>query len=339
MAELVTRGPLADRRAFRSLYLGGGTPSKLGGQGFADLVRRVEKFLGVDNVSTRGGSPEITIEVNPEDVTAEAVAAWVSAGVNRASVGVQSFDPNVLAWMHREHSGTQAEKAVELLRTGGIPSVSLDLIFALPEAVPRNWCADLERALALRPDHLSLYGLTVEPATPLGRWTARGAVHEAPEERFEAEFLEADRVLVSAGYEHYEVSNYGLPGHRAVHNSAYWSGVPYLGLGPAAHGFDGAFRRWNVRAYAAWLEAVRSGADPVEGSEGIGPDERVPEAVYLGLRTADGLSVCQSELEMVTSWVQSGWGMLHGQQFSLTPTGWLRLDAIAAALTSQRSRS
>lgn len=343
MAELVTRGSRIDGSGLRSLYLGGGTPSKLGGDGVAALISRIAHHAGVNNFSTSGqrsaGAPEITIEINPEDVDAASVAAWVAAGVNRASIGVQTFDPAVLAWMHREHSPEQVTKAVELLRNGGITDLSLDLIFAVPDHLRRDWARDLEGILALEPNHVSIYGLTIEPHTPLGRWTARGEVIEAREERYEEEFLLADRRLREAGFEHYEVSNYGKPGHRAAHNSSYWAGVPYLGLGPSAHGFDGTVRRWNHSAYAAWLQSVQAGTDPVDGSETLTDSDRESERVYLGLRTTDGLELRQNEWMTVTPWIDSGWAVRHDERLVLTPTGWLRLDALAASLTAVRSRS
>ncbi len=368
MAELRIRTPDVDRSGLRSLYLGGGTPSKLGGAGMQALLSGFAHWLGVDDFSTFGPDFELTIEANPEDVDAPAAAAWAAAGVRRVSLGVQSFDPDVLRWMHREHSVEQVASAVRALRSAGIPDISVDLIFALPEHLKRDWGRDLDLVLALEANHLSIYGLTVEPKTPLGKWTARGQVIEAPEERYEAEFLEADRRLVAAGYEHYEVSNYGRPGHRAVHNSAYWTGAPYLGLGPAAHGFDGRTRRWNESHYTAWQAQLAEGVDPLEGREAIGPDEAVAEAVYLGLRTTDGLNIRQNELTTVTRWIDAGWGELgssgagadepgftarpsgskvaeraeplpQSPVLRLTPAGWLRLDSLAAALTSLRSRS
>lgn len=338
MAELVTRR-IDPNPGLKTLYLGGGTPSKLGGDGLAALVTSLRtQLLGLD-FSTFPHSVEVTAEANPEDVTRESAAAWARAGVNRISLGVQTFDPTVLSWMHRSHGPELVSGAVQLLRDAGIDNISLDLIFALPSGQVRDWTADLDRALSLRPTHVSLYGLTVEPHTPLGRWRDRGVVQEAPEERYESEFLEAHRTMVAAGFEHYEVSNFGLPGRRSRHNSSYWTGVPYLGVGPSAHGFDGRTRRWNTAAYAAWESAVGRGDDPVEGSEPIGEAEATAEGVYLGLRTTDGLTVRQNELKTVTSWVHQGWGSLDGQRLVLSAEGWLRLDAIAAALTSLRSHS
>ena len=339
MAELLIRQISLDASQLRSIYLGGGTPSKLGGTGIATLLGRIAQRAGVDNLSTFAGSLETTIEVNPEDVTAESVAEWRRAGVNRASMGVQSFNAEVLRWMHREHSPEQVAEAVRLLRNGGIEDLSIDLIFAVPETLNRDWNEDLERALALSPNHLSLYGLTIEPATPLGKWMARGEVAESPEERYEGEFLGAHERLLGAGFEHYEVSNYGLPGHRSKHNSTYWSGAPYLGLGPSAHGFDGQVRRWNRSAYADWLRAVQGGVDPMAGDETIGEKERQAEAVYLGLRTTGGLELHQNDWTTVTSWIDAGWANRQGDRLVLTPAGWLRLDSLAASLTSSVAES
>lgn len=346
LAELVTRKVAPSGSALRSLYFGGGTPSKLGGPGLASLLGIFQHRLGVEKFSTSPDVCEVTIEVNPEDITPEAAQAWAAAGVNRASIGVQSFDANVLHWMHREHSPEQVRAGVEILRGAGILELSLDLIFAVPDQLNRSWTRDLEMVLELGPDHLSFYGLTVEPHTPLGRWAARGEVAEAGEDRYEREFLEAHHLLASAGFEHYEVSNYARPGRRARHNSAYWSGAPYLGVGPSAHGFDGATRRWNVAAYADWLRVIGEGRDPLGGSEILTADQRLAEQVYLGLRTIDGLDIYENEVMTVSAWVDEGWAVLReassptaAARLVLTPQGWLRLDALAAALTSLRSAS
>lgn len=339
MAELVTRGSSIDATRLRSLYLGGGTPSKLGGPGVAALLNKIARSAGVDDFSTSGGELEITVEANPEDVSAEASDLWAAAGVNRVSLGVQSFHPEVLEWMHRAHGPQAPGEAVAKLRDAGIDDISIDLIFALPGNLSRDWERDLAQALELKPTHISLYGLTVESKTPLGRWTARGEVVEAPEDRYADEFMEAHRLLSGAGFDHYEVSNYGLPGRMARHNSAYWIGAPYLGLGPSAHGFDGDRRRWNVPAYADWATRVGRGEDPRGGDELLTASERESEAVYLGLRTSGGLTIRDSEITTVTPWIDAGWATLVDRTLTLSPQGWLRLDSIAAALTSIRSRS
>jgi oxygen-independent coproporphyrinogen-3 oxidase len=228
---------------------------------------------------------------------------------------------------------------VATAREAGIGNVSLDLIFAVPEGLERDWRRDLDAALALAPEHLSLYGLTVEPHTPYARWRERGTAHEAPEDRYESEFLAAHASLASAGFEHYEVSNFARPGLRSRHNLAYWSGAPYLALGPSAHGFDGARRRWNVAPYAEWLRRLRAGLDPAEGEEALTDENRLAESVYLGLRTTRGAVLAISEEALVAPWIATGWARMDTERrLVLTPLGWLRLDALALALTAHRSR-
>jgi oxygen-independent coproporphyrinogen-3 oxidase len=310
-----------------TLYLGGGTPSRLGGDG----VRRV--IDAVREVAAIATDAEVTIEANPDDVTVDTATHWLEAGVNRVSLGVQSFDEAVLRWMHRTHSAAQAEEAVRTLRTAGILNISVDLIFALPTVLGRNWEQDIRLASALDPDHISLYGLTVESHTPLGHWRERGEVTEAGEEMYEAEFLFAHQALTEAGFSHYEVSNYAKPGRESRHNSAYWSDVPYMGLGPSAHGFDGQRRYWNVSAYAGWVRRLLAGEPARQGEEHLTPENRAAERVYLGLRTVQGLHANAAELEAARPWVDAGWATISGSRIVLSPLGWLRLDALAASLT------
>jgi oxygen-independent coproporphyrinogen III oxidase len=332
-AELSTRFGVQPRNEVDTVYLGGGTPSRLGGAGVAralDLVRRHFPLAP---------EGELTIEANPEDLTAQSAEAWVAAGVNRLSLGSQSFDDRALAWMHRTHDALAIERAVSVARAVGISNISLDLIFALPESVGRNFEDDVARLLALGPQHVSLYGLTVEPATPLGKWVASGATTERREEGYEEEFLAAHELLSAAGLEHYEVSNYGRPGFRSRHNSSYWAGVPYVGLGPSAHGFDGEVRRWNARHYAAWRDQLAEGRDPLDGEERLTADNRIAEQVYLGLRSDGGLQVDAREEALVTPWQRAGWTTLGADgRLRCTAAGWLRLDSLAAALTHHRSR-
>ena len=315
-----------------TIYLGGGTPSRLGSDGVARLI---------DVLTSRfppASDAEITLEANPDDVDASSVAAWRAAGVNRVSLGVQSFDDRALAWMHRTHDSRRASSAGATLAHGGIENWSLDLIFALPAALGRNWSRDLDSAIALAPPHISLYGLTVEPHTPIARWRDRGATVEGSEDAYEVEYLHAHHALSAAGYAHYEVSNFGRPGRWSRHNRSYWSGVSYVGLGPAAHGFDGTVRRWNEREYSAWLRLIEGGADPVSGSESLTDENRLSEEVYLGLRTENGLAIRSAERDAVQPWVARGWAILDADRLRLTATGWLRLDALATSLTTIRSR-
>lgn len=325
--ELALRVPAGERWPIETLYFGGGTPSQLGPEGVARMLALFSSRFALE------ADVEVTLEANPDDITEPAVQQWRAAGVNRLSIGSQSFDPRVLEWMRRTHSARQITRAVETARAGGIENLSLDLIFAVPEELGRDWDRDVASALALQPQHLSLYGLTVEPATPLGRWRDRGIVHEAPEERYEAEFLLAHDVLARAGYEHYEVSNYALSSMRSRHNSSYWRRVPYAGFGPSAHEFDGVRRRWNVAPYAEWVRALAGGRDPLDGEEVLTDESRRAEEVYLGLRVAEGLDVDQAVALRVQPWIEAGWAKLEGSRLRLTPAGWLRLDALATDLT------
>jgi oxygen-independent coproporphyrinogen-3 oxidase len=260
--------------------------------------------------------------------------------VNRLSLGAQSFDDDVLAWMHRTHSARGIRDAVVAARGAGFDDISVDLIFALPNEVRRDWRVDVAAALALEPTHLSLYGLTTEPATPLGRWQGRGLVTEAADDSYEREYLYAHDALSGAGFEHYEVSNFALPGRRARHNSTYWTGAPYAGLGPGAHELDGSVRRWNVDGYVEWARRLSQAEDPIAGSELLTEANRAAECVYLGLRTSNGLRLTGAELVRARRWVDAGWGTVTPDgRLTLTPLGWLRLDTLAADLTLVRSRS
>ena len=336
-AELRARfGPppaLGHAVPINTLYFGGGTPSRLGGEGLASLLDVLRDWF------TWNPDAEVTAEANPDDVDESAVQQWRAAGVNRLSIGAQTFGGEALTWMRRSHGPDTAERAVDVARANGIDDVSLDLIFALPGTVTRDFDADVARVVAIAPSHVSIYGLTIEPGTPLGRWADRQLLSEADDTRYGHEFLTAHAALTHAGYEHYEVSNFARPGRRARHNSAYWSGVPYIGLGPSAHGFDGAVRRWNEPAYARWLSRVLAGADPVAGCDPLDDDARSTEHVYLGLRTVDGLDVADRERSRVARWVDAGWATLDDARLRLTADGWLRLDALAGDLTAVRSRS
>lgn len=305
-----------------TIYLGGGTPSRLEPSAVAALLDglRAERRLRPD--------AEVTIEANPDDVTVEAAAAWREAGVGRVSLGVQSFDPGVLAWMHRTHTADQARAAMTVLRAAGIANLSLDLIYGLPAEVERDWGADLEEAFALGPEHLSCYGLTVEAHTPLGRWTARGQASPVDEGRYADEFLALSAALAARGWDHYEVSNASRPGFRARHNSGYWTAAPYLGLGPSAHSSTAGERRWNIREYAAWEAAVEAGADPVAGRERLDDGQRALEARYLGLRTTEGVPSAMVPTAVRERWLGAGWAVEGGGRTRLTPEGWLRLDAL-----------
>lgn len=313
---------LAARAPLRTIYFGGGTPSRLAPETIGALVALVTQ-----DCSLMEGA-EVTLEANPDDVTSARADGWVRAGVNRISLGVQSHDPTVLTWMHRTHRAEQVAPAMAMLREAGIANISIDLIFALPPEVPRDWGADLDATFALAPDHISLYGLTVEPHTPLARWTERGVAHEAPAERYADEYLLAHERLTTHGFEHYEVSNAGQPGRRSRHNSAYWSGADYLGLGPSAHSFIGGVRSWNAREWADYQRRIGGGEPVTVGRETITGASAELERLYLGLRTDRGVPSDRIPRSQLTRWLAEGWATEAGATLRLTANGWLRLDAL-----------
>lgn len=308
----------------RTVYFGGGTPSLVGADTLDRLLAaiRAERPLADD--------AEVTVEANPEDVTPALAAGLARAGVNRISLGVQSFNPEVLAWMHRIHGPRQAEVAVTTLRAAGIGNISLDLIYGLPAALHRDWRADLEQALALEPQHLSFYGLTVEPRTPLARWVDRGNTVPADDGTAAAEFLAAHERLTGAGFRHYEVSNAARPGFESRHNQAYWRRTGYLGLGPSAHSARADRRWWNIRDWEPYRAAVSEGKPATAGEEILTEAQVALEDLYLGLRTDQGCPASSLPVAEVEQWHAAGWVGRNGTHLVLTADGWLRLDALVS---------
>ncbi len=335
----------SDSLRIETIYFGGGTPSLLD----PVALRRILEQVREDREVPAGA--EVTLEVNPDDVTAERVATWGAAGINRVSLGAQSFDPAVLAWMHRTHTTHQISLASALVREGGIPELSLDLIFGLPAKLGRDWAADLDQAFALEPEHLSLYGLTIEDHTPLARWIERGLVQAVDEDRYAAEFLRAHAALGQHGFDHYEVSNACRPGHHARHNSGYWRRAPYIGLGPSAHSGFGALRQWNLRNWTAYQRAIATHTSPVAGEEQLDSDACRLEEIYLGLRTDRGVPAEWIPSRLTGRWIDQGWARHNREDASgmgsaadhpdgrwrvkLTAEGWLRLDALAVQVESE----
>ena len=267
----------------KTLYLGGGTPSQLP----IPLLERLDR--GLRDTFDLFGLEEFTVEANPDDVTPEWCAALLPLGVNRVSMGVQTFEDDILRFIGRRHTARQAVEAVSRLRDVGINNISIDLIFGLPGQTVASWTDSVRQAIALNPQHISAYGLTYEEGTRLWRQRERGEVVEVPEEQC----LEMYRILVdelrSSGYEHYEISNFALPGYHARHNSSYWDSTPYLGLGAAAHSYDGRVRRYNPHDLQQYIGAVMAGTVACEQEE-LSQWERYDECVMLGLRTARGVN-------------------------------------------------
>lgn len=331
LSALEREGAATLARPLDTLYVGGGTPSLLGPDAMVGLAR----VLGDERTQ---GVLEWTAEANPESLTDEVASAWRRAGVDRLSLGTQSFDEKVLRWMGRLHGPSGTEAAVAAARGAGIANLSVDLIFGLPPELERDLDADLDRLLRLDVPHVSLYGLTAEPATRLGRDVRSGRTAMPDDERYRDEYLRAVERLQDEGYEAYEVSNFARPGHRSRHNAHYWSGRAYLGLGNSAHGYLPPERRWNLRDWSAYASAVAEGRLPVAERETLTEPAQRLERVWLGLRTDRGIP--ESALEtpaaraLVSRWRSAG--LAHGadatERVRLTPTGWLVLDRLAVDL-------
>ena len=285
----------------RTLYIGGGTPSVLP----LGVFRRMLDALKEAGVS--GEFTEFTVEVNPEDIVdkgEEYVKELMELGVNRFSMGVQSFDDGILKWMNRRHDSATAVKAYGILESAGVGNISIDLIFGLPQISDELWRETLKKALGISsggilPKHISSYQLSVEPGSMLAKMVDRGMWSEAADELCERQYGILCEELSKAGYHHYEISNFAQPGYQAVHNSAYWRHVPYVGLGPGAHSYEevrmesgetGCFRRWNEGDLEGYLKAAEAGDfSVISGGESLDAEQIGLEKVMLGLRTSAGL--------------------------------------------------
>jgi oxygen-independent coproporphyrinogen III oxidase len=318
----------------RTIYIGGGTPSLLGlgaMQGLYDVLRPFARW---------GPDAEWTAEANPESFSESLALDWAEAGVNRISLGAQTFHEPSLRWMGRLHGPEGPGRALAAARMAGLANVSIDLIFGLPARLGRDWAADLDRTLALEPEHISLYGLTAEPATPLGRRVAQGREHLADEDEYAADYLLAATRLVDAGFRHYEVSNFARPGRESRHNAAYWRHRPYIGLGPGAHSFLPPVRSWNVRDWAEYCRRLECGDGAEETREELREQDIALERIWLGLRSDDGLQDNElggAQRALVRDWVEAGHADYGEGRIRLTPAGWLLLDQLAVELDTRRS--
>lgn len=272
--------------SFDTLYLGGGTPSVIDANLIAGLVRHLRSCLPFSP------DAEITMETNPGDLSPYQLGPLLEAGINRLTIGVQSFSGRNLAFLGRRHTAEQAEGAIRIAREAGVTNLGIDLIYGLPGQSLQSWKRDLDRAVGMAPEHISCYQLTVEQETPLGREMREGRIAPLTERKAYDFFVTTSRLLTSAGYEHYEVSNFSLgERNRARHNSKYWKHVPYLGLGPSAHSFSGTRRWWNHASVERYCAALAEGRLPVEGSEELGVQELRMESLYVGFRTREGIDL------------------------------------------------
>ena len=265
-----------------TIYFGGGTPSTL-------TREQLQKILGTIKENYRlSPSAEITIEANPDDLTPEYLATLRSLSFNRLSMGIQSFDDAQLKAIGRRHTAERARQAVKDARTAGFENISIDLMFALPSSTSAQWQESIKQAIELRPTHISAYNLTYEEETPLYRALQQGKIEAVDEEENLKQFEILIEQLAAAGYRHYEISNFALPGYESRHNSSYWHDIPYLGCGAAAHSYNGESRSWNISDIKTYIEGINNGA-PFSEVEQLTTAEQYNDAILTRLRTADGV--------------------------------------------------
>ena len=281
--------PSIERGRIDTIYLGGGTPSQL----TTDQLRQL--FLYINKVyplTTHHSplTPEITIEMNPDDVTPEYAAVLPQLGINRVSMGAQTFDDERLRFLHRRHTSSQVPQAVKILRDAGIQNISIDLMYGFPNETLKDWERDIDAALALGVEHISAYCLMIEEGTPLWKLTIENGEWRIDEELERQMYELLIDKLTTAGYEHYEISNFAKPGYRSLHNSSYWQDIPYIGLGAAAHSYDGKRRSWNVSDIKQYIEGIEQGERPCE-YEDIDDDTHYNDRITTALRTSDGLDL------------------------------------------------
>lgn len=286
--ELKCRADYLPSHAVQSVYLGGGTPSLLPNVALEQLFTAIHQYLRLQP------NAEVTVECNPDDVTPSLVQTLRTCGVNRVSMGVQSFCDHELRLLHRRHTAQQAREAVAYLISGGIHNVSIDLMYGLPYQTLGTWQRSITEALRLPVQHISAYCLSVEDGTPLQMQIAQKAMDELPEDLALTMFQTVCHRLLNAGFEHYEISNFCRPSYRAQHNTGYWSGLPYLGVGAAAHSYNGSERRWNTSDVRRYCEAMEHGIDCSE-AEHLTFNMRYNEFVFTGLRRAEGINLQQME--------------------------------------------
>jgi oxygen-independent coproporphyrinogen-3 oxidase len=315
----VATGGVADAT---SVFFGGGTPSLLPAASLARILAAVPRAEGA----------EVTVECNPDSTDGEQLAELVAAGVNRVSIGVQSMAPHVLAALNRTHDPTNVERAVAAARAAGIERVNLDLIYGTPGETLADWRSTLAGALALAPEHVSAYALTVEAGTALGKAVAAGT-RRAPDDDDQADkYAAADDSLTAAGLEWYEISNWAWPGEECRHNLVYWRGGDYLAIGCAAHGKTGPRRWWNVRTPERYVEAVQRGRSAEAGSEELDDAGREAEMLGLALRTRAGAPVDALDADGVADLAGAGLLVVDGDRVVLTRAGRLLTNEVTLRL-------
>jgi oxygen-independent coproporphyrinogen-3 oxidase len=332
-SELAIRKSELQDALVETVYFGGGTPSLLTKEELAAIMSTIREHFELAD------SPEITFEVNPDDATTENLADWKALGINRLSIGLQSFQETDLTWMNRSHSTEQGQMAVRLAQATGFDNISIDLIYGLPELSNEQWVSHLNQALSLNVQHISSYCLTIEPKTALNDFVAKGKLTRPTEDQQSEQFELLVRTLDLAGFEQYEISNFAKDQKYAKHNSAYWNFSPYLGVGPSAHSFNGQQRRWNVANNTKYYQDVGKKQDWFE-VENLSESEKWNEYFLTGLRTKWGIlkkniqemgGMSSSELTLMDSYVKSEWMIEADASFVLTEKGKLQADGIASS--------
>jgi putative oxygen-independent coproporphyrinogen III oxidase len=320
-----------ENEAVETIYFGGGTPSLLQ---IEDLRLQIEKLKQTFSISD---DAEITLETNPDDINEGKLAGWKAIGSNRLSIGVQSFFEEDLLWMNRAHNAQQAIDNLQLA-IKQFDNITIDLIYGHPLLTNEKWKQNVEKVIALNIPHISCYALTVEPKTPLSKMIKEKKKEDIQQEKQAEQFLLLMQWLEHAGYDHYEISNFARPGFRSRHNSSYWQGKKYLGLGPSAHSFDGESRQWNISNNNIYVESLEKNEIPFE-KEILSPSQKANEYIMTSLRTKEGLdlyklpgSVSNDLLVASKKFIESGKLILKENKLILTKEGKLFADGIAAEL-------
>ena len=319
-----------------TIYFGGGTPSILNADELKLIFETLHKKFSIHPTA------EITLEANPDDITVKKLREWKRIGVNRLSVGVQSFNEDELRWMNRAHNAADSLRCIEEISNEGFTNFSVDLIYGSPLLSNDEWKKNVELIIEKKIPHISCYALTVEPKTPLDKMIRLYKTVPVDHEKQADQFLLLMNWMKQAGYDHYEISNYALPGMRSQHNSSYWSGKPYYGFGPSAHSFDGGNRRWNIANNAVYIKSLQDGIIPFE-EEIVTPVQQLNEYIMTSLRTIEGLDLMkisnefgnQFKEELVTKsnkYIFSEKLSTNNSSLILTTEGKLFADGIAADL-------
>ena len=321
-----------------TIYFGGGTPSLVPEQELRTMIDTLNKIY------TPLPDAEITLEANPDDITVEKAAAWKAMGINRLSIGIQSFFEQDLRWMNRAHTATQAMNCIDMVQAAGFKNITIDLIYGTPGLTDEQWKENINRALAFGVPHLSCYALTVEPKTALAKMIADKTVANVDADQQARHFVLLLELLGQAGFEQYEISNFAKPGFRSRHNSAYWQGSHYLGLGPSAHSFNGTSRQWNIRNNALYINSISRGFIPYE-SETLTDTQQLNEYIMTSLRTIEGISMehiklgwgealSEELLLAAKKHLDKGHIILNGSRIQLSNSGRFLADGIASDLFS-----